>query len=352
MKSITQFSIWTLHILWTTGFSPEKQPRAPLAPSTSSPNCPEEGSEGDQGATGGSDPPAQVAIIPGSDDQQLSRTYFDLSSDFAAFYFKVVPLLARAVTAVNLKRYLTAFRHPESNLPYVDPSLYQYSTSVEEILDKLESERYIHPIQTNLLGKIVRTHGCNESNCLLQEYESKIPKSTPLKRSHNDLTDEETESSSSTKKLKVEVSGDSDKYCLEDVEEVQKALEKTTRVDHGVIVYAKHEPGSVILTFIIPESTVEYFTAISKSEKQLSDLAAIGILSIKIGQVTIDVKAHLLQGRFGQRQFKFTTLYSASYCHAHDTYLWELQHIYFVLAMCNYTPSNKDNKSTQCNVVM
>ncbi len=217
-----------------------------------------------------------------------------MSGDFAALYSKVVPLLARAVTVDTLIRFLEALCHPITKLPYIEPSLYQHLTSVEEVLDVLRRVHYFHPTQINLLGIIVRSHGCSECKRLFQSYEDRIPKSAPLKRSSNELTDEEIESSSGTKRLKVEISGNSDTYCLEDVEKVQQALEESTGIDHVVIIYAKHEPGSVVLTFIVPACTVESFTDISKSEKQLSALATIGILSIEVDKVTIDVKAHLV----------------------------------------------------------
>ncbi len=241
----------------------------------------------------------QIAVIPpGSDDQQFRPLTkdegFDLSDDFAALYSNVVPLLAGAVSVDKLNRYLKAFCHHSTNLPYIKPSLYQHLTSVEEVLDVLLDERYFHPTQINLLQKIVKSHGCPECKRLLQAYEDGIPKSTPLKRSSNELTDEEIESSSGTKRLKVEVTGDSNTYCLEDVQKVQQALEESTGIDHVVIVYAKSEPGSVVLTFIVPACTVESFTNISKSKKRLSALAAIGILSIEVDNVTIDVKAHLV----------------------------------------------------------
>ncbi len=218
-----------------------------------------------------------------------------LSTEFAFMLGNLIPLMNKEVEVEKLKRFLQHFRDVRTGLPYVDPKIYESCASTAEVLDALVKQQWFHSTQLNLLKTIVGKYGCVESQSLLQEYELKLPKSAPLKkRSRNEHTDVETVSSYGSKKLKVDINGDADTYSLNDVEVVQEALEKTSRVSRDVIVLEKLDPGSVILTFIVPACTVGSFTDLEKSEKHLSDLAAVGILSIKIDHVTINVKAHLV----------------------------------------------------------
>ncbi len=236
----------------------------------------------------------QLAAIPSSPTGPLTEyEIFDLSGDFGALFTKLLPLLAKAVNADTLKVYLTSFYHPVRRLPYVDESLYQHLASTEEILKILLKERYFHPLQVGLLRRIVKEYGCAECNRLLEEYESKIPRRTSLKRSCNELSHNEIDSSSSTKKLKVKSREDS--ITLNKIEVIQEELEGASGVSRDMIVYANHTEGCILLTFLIPVSMEEALVDIGKSEKHLSKLAAVGILSIEIGQVTINVGADLVQ---------------------------------------------------------
>ncbi len=219
---------------------------------------------------------------------------WDLSVEFAVMLSKLITLMDKAVDVETLKYFLQFLLDVRTGQPYIEPSIYQDCASTAEVLKALLQQLRFHALQPKLLNTVVESFGCNACKHLLQEYNAKIPKSAPLKRSSNELTDEEIESSSGTKRLNVEVSGNSDTFCLEDVERTQEALERSSGVSRDVTVFAKHEPGSVILTFIVPACTVESFTNISKGVKKLSYLAAIGILSIKIDQVTIDTKAHIV----------------------------------------------------------
>ncbi len=229
---------------------------------------------------------------------------WDLSTEFAFMLSRLSPLMDKAVDFEAFKCFLYYFRDVTTGYPYIEPSIYSSCASTAEVLKALFDQHRFHAIQLDLLNTIVEKFGCDESKHLLREYESKIPKSAPLKRSCNELTDEEIESSSGTKRLKVETSGDSDTYSLEDVEKVQEVLGKSYRVSCDAIVFAKHKPGSVILTFIVPACTVASFSDISQTEKHLSDLTAVGILSIEIDQFTIDVKALLVSQELEQLSLK------------------------------------------------
>ncbi len=256
----------------------------------------EGGCEGDRGATGGND--ARVQPLATTSTSAEVRAFsdeecWDLSAEFAFMVTQLIPLMNKAVDIETLKCFLQFFCDVRTRLPYVEPSIYQHCSSTAEVLKALHQQHYFHAIQLNLLRTIVGKYGCGESKRLLQEYESRIPKSSPLKRSHNELTEEEIESSFSTKRLKVKSSRDLETFCLEDVENTQEALEKYSGVSRDAIVYAKHEPGCVVLTFIIPACTVESFSDTSKREEQLSDLANVGILAIEIDYASIDTEADL-----------------------------------------------------------
>ncbi len=254
-----------------------------------------EGSEGDEAAVGGEVPQTQaLAAIPTTRGREIEaldeEQKFDLSGDFADMFSDIVPLLARAVSADTLKRYLRAYRHPTSKLPYIEPSLYNHCTSTEEILDILHDHCYYHPTQVRLLGRIVQKYGCDECKRLLQEYEAKIPMSAALKRRRDFPSDADTDSSHSTKKLKVTVEGSSDAYSLQEVEKIKLALEEAAGVSPDSIVLIHSEPGSVVLTFLVPASTSEYFVNISKDD---ISLARSGILKIEIDDTVIEIQVQM-----------------------------------------------------------
>ncbi len=109
-----------------------------------------------------------------------------------------------------------------------------------------------------------------------------VPITASLKRSRNQLSGEEIDQAAShvaTKRLKVCTEGDSNTFNLQDVNKVRITLESTTGVSRDVIIFAKSEPGSVILTFLVPASVVGAFTDISKRGALL---AASGILWITV----------------------------------------------------------------------
>ncbi len=233
-------------------------------------------------------PSVEGRAIEALDEEQQ----FNLSGDFAGMFSDIVPLLARAVTADTLKRYLRAYLHPTSNLPYFDPSLYNHCTSTKEILDDLQVHRYIHPTQVRLLRRIVQKYGCDECKHLLQEYEAKIPMSASLKRRRDFPSDADIDSSHNTKKVKVTVEGNPDTYSLQDVEKIKAAVEDATGVSSDVIILIQSGPGgSVVLTFLVPASTSEHFVNISNDD---ITLARSGVLKIEIDDIIIEIQMQML----------------------------------------------------------
>ncbi len=215
---------------------------------------------------------------------------FNLSGDFADMFSDIVPLLARAVTADTLKCYLRAYRHPTTNRPYLDSSLYNECTSTKEVLHALQDHCYIHPTQVCLLRRIIRKYGCDECKRLLQEYEAKIPMTAALKRRQDFPSDSTVNTGHSTKKIKVTVKGNPETCSLQEVEKITAALGEATDVNPDVMVLIQSEPGSVVLTFLIPASTAEHFVNISKDD---ISLARSGILKIEIDDTVIEIQAQM-----------------------------------------------------------
>ncbi len=254
-----------------------------------------EGSEGDRIAVRGDMPQTQaLAPIPSIEVRAIGALdemqKFNLSGDFADMFSDVVPLLARAVSADTLKCYLRVYRHPTTNRPYLDSSLYNECTSTKEVLHILQDHCYIHPTQVCLLKRIVQKYGCDECKRLLQEYEAKIPMTAALKRRRDFPSNADTDTSHSTKKLKVTVEGNPETYGLQDVEKIKSALEEATGVSPDVIVLIQSEPGSVVLTFLVPASTAEHFANISKDD---ISLAQSGILKIEIDDTVIEIQVQM-----------------------------------------------------------
>ena len=68
------------------------------------------------------------------------------------------------------------------------------------------------------------------------------------------LSDKVIDSFSGTKSVKIEYSGDVEATTMEDVKKVQQIVSRTTGIDQSMTVYAKQTPGSVIFTFLIPQT--------------------------------------------------------------------------------------------------
>ncbi len=256
-----------------TASSPGSHPQSLLATGRST-SPTEGGTEGDQ----------DLPTIPVSDDVGIltNEESWQLSVKFAVMVSKLFPLMNRVLKVETLKLFLRSFRDVRTGVPYVDSTIYQNCSSTDKVLEALLEQHRFHSIQLSLLSTIVDNYGCDVSKNLLQEYKSIIPKSSPLKRLRNELTNEEIESSCAAKKLKVEIRGSSDTCTLEDVERTQVALEGCSGISRDAIVFGNHKEGSVILSFIVPESAVEAFTNCDRHS-----LANVGIMSI---EVTIDGK--------------------------------------------------------------
>lgn len=215
----------------------------------------------------------------------VSDEAWDLSDSFASMFATVVRLLSAILPVGTLKCYLDSLVHLEEGKPYFDPTLYNDCASTNDILCCLQTRYYIHPLHVRLLKSIVEHYGCDECKRLVKEYELKIPKSAPLKRSRNMLSAQAIElvaSCGATKKLKVCTEGDFDSNNFQEVERIQQALQSATGVCSDVLNFVSQKPGSVILTFLVPATTKDAFRTMNEAI-----LAASGILWITFNSVEV-----------------------------------------------------------------
>ena len=223
-----------------------------------------------------------------SDDEE-----WDPPTEFADMLATVTELLDNSANVKRLKYFLRFLSHPRTLNCYIDVKLYEHCNTPGEIIVVLHPQ-YINFMHTHLLRRIVNKFGDEQSKALLKQYEDTFPRNKPLKRMPDPIPDEETEDCHGSKKLKIMYDGDTDvnTTTVEDVERVQQVIEKNTKIDQSVIVYANQTPGSVIFTFLIPETVVSSFSDLDEDNER--DLADHGILRIKVNDLVIDLQS--LQG--------------------------------------------------------
>ena len=155
-----------------------------------------------------------------------------------------------------------------------------------EVLESL-CPRYINYMHYYLLEDIVIRFQCDRAKKVLQQYtEQKDNKKRKLEDLPDPITNGEIEQFHGTKRLKVELEGDTSDAIVEVIGEIQKALERATGVKRAVIVYACDDPGSVLLTFLIPESILHIFHELNTED--LAVLANSGVMNLEVDEVVID----------------------------------------------------------------
>ena len=147
--------------------------------------------------------------------------------------------------------------------------------------------QYINYVHYYLLEDIVVRFHCDRAKEVLQRYiEQKDSKKRKLEDLPGPITSGEIEQFHGTKKLKVEVEGDARDASVEVIGEVQNALEMATGVKQAVIVYVGHDPGSILLTFLIPESILYIFHDLNTED--LTILANSGVMKLQVDKLVIN----------------------------------------------------------------
>ena len=202
---------------------------------------------------------------------------------------EVAKLLDKSADVEKLKHFLKFFCNPDTCQRYIDIELYEHCRTPREIIEALFPQ-YIHYMHTHLLRQIVVEFGNQQSKTLLKQYEDNFPRKRPLNEMCEPLSDEEIESCPGTKKMKVRCDGGVvDTTVMEDFEKVQQNISRNTGIDESVIVYANQTEGSVIFTFLIPETVVSVITDLSEDSQR--DLADHGILKIEVNDLIIDLQS-------------------------------------------------------------
>jgi len=224
-----------------------------------------------------------------SDDEE-----WDPPTEFAAVLTKIAKLLNGSADVEDLKDFLEFLCHPRTHNRYINIKVYEHCQTPREIIKALVPQ-YINFMHTHLLRRIVRKFGNEQSQTLLKQYEDTFPRKRPLKRMDDPVSDEEIEACSGSKRIKCKYDGNVDTTTVEDIEKVQQTISKKTGIDESVIVYANWTAGSVIFTFLIPETVVTAFCNMDEDDRR--DLANHGILSIEVNDLVMHLQSSQLEAK-------------------------------------------------------
>ncbi len=264
-----------------------------LGNAASMPESPNEGSSPQIcEATLGSEPlPPELATIP-EDTVQLEalseKEKFQFTTAFNSMFVKVVSQLSANLEVDDLKLFLEGLTHPDTKLSYIDAASYEHCSSTKEILRSLRP-RYIYIFHLDLLKGIIALSENKEAKSFLSQYESTIPYSMPLSQLDNPLTEEDIKACHSAARILVVVDGDPNSFSLQDIEGIKSTLQRSTGVSRVVIVFSKYQTGSIVLTFLVPNNTVEHFLRIGTDDAKLATLANTGIVRIEVGEHVINL---------------------------------------------------------------
>ena len=171
-------------------------------------------------------------------DSADPRELHHLCKEFANTFTELADILNTSVQISTLKNFLKSYCHPlYPEKHYVDPHIYETATTTKELLEILVPQ-YINYVHYYLLKDIVVTFGCDRAIQILQQYtDEKYSRKRKLEDLPGPTTDEEIEQFHGAKKLKVQVEGDTSGGTVEIINEIQKALEKSTGIKRAVITY-------------------------------------------------------------------------------------------------------------------
>ena len=244
------------------------------------------------------------------------RELHHLCRKFATTFTKLAEILNSSVPTSELKEFLESYCHPlYPEQYYVDPKIYGTATTTKEVLKSLFPQ-YINYMHYYLLEDIVEAFGCDKAKEVLKQYTDQMySQERKLGDLPGPITDGEIEQFHGTKKLKVKVEGDTSDATVKIIDEIQEALEKATGIKIAVITFGSHDPGSVLLTFLIPASIFHIFNDLNTED--LAILADNGVMSLEIDEIIIDniqqyctVKSHAVEVAVNSEHTKPTGLES------------------------------------------
>ena len=222
-----------------------------------------------------------------------SRTHLDprethhLSREFASMFSDLTDLLNKSVDMVKLKDFLGCYSHPlYPEKLCVRPKIYKKANTTKQLIMSL-FPRFINFMHYYLLEDIVEKFGCDRAKQVLQQYtDQKYSRKRKLNSLPSPIMDKEIEQFHDTKKLKVLVEGDSSDAAVEIIGKTQEAVEMASGIPKAAITYGSHDDGSVLLTFLIPESFLHIFGELNTED--LAILADNGVMKLEVNEVVID----------------------------------------------------------------
>ena len=213
----------------------------------------------------------------------ISREQRRITNYFAIVMDKITEIMETIVKLEKLLRFLRFLCHPlDPEMTYIDQHILK-STSVSEVMQCLVPE-YINYMNTELLEAIIERFECKEAQSLLQEYHDRYPISRLLTDMPNPVSDERLDLTQ-RKRLRAKCDRDFDSARAFDVKRFRTAFESATGINHRFMTHAQHSEGSLILTFLIPESVTGVFQELCDEDLEL--LAVAGIVELQIDDFVI-----------------------------------------------------------------
>jgi len=199
---------------------------------------------------------------------------------------RITEILEVLVKLQALLRFLRFHCHPlNPEMLYVDRYILHHAHSVSEVMESLVPD-YINYMETGFLEAIVESFEVEEAQKLLQEYHDRYPHLRQLSDMPDPVPDERLDLTK-RKRLRAKCDGDFESARANDVKRIQISVESAAGIDHQFVTPAQHSEGSLILTFLIPESVSGIFQELC--DEDLEILAGSGIVELQINDCIIPI---------------------------------------------------------------
>jgi len=225
-----------------------------------------------------------TAVVKPKHLQIITREQWRVPTYFALVMTRITKILAQHIPLEDLVSFLRFQCHPlNPEALYVDKHILQHISSVSEVIESLVPE-YINYMETGLLEAIVVGFEVEEAQKLLQEYHDRYPHLRQLSDMPDPVSDERLDLTR-RKQLRAKCGGDFESARANDVKRIQVSIENTTGIDHRFVTPAQHSEGSLILTFLIPESVSGIFQELCDEDFEI--LGESGIVELHIDDMII-----------------------------------------------------------------
>ena len=216
----------------------------------------------------------------------ISREERRIICYFTIVMDRITEIVVSSVSLDKLLQFLYLYCHqlyPEMH--YLEQQTLQDTSSVSAVMKSLVPE-YVNYMATELLDAIIERFDCKEARSLLEQYHDRYPINRLLKDMPDPVSDDRLDQTK-RKRMRVECNGgiDFESAKAGDVKRFRTAIEDATGIDHQFVTHAQHSEGSLILTFLIPESVSCIFQELC--DEDLEILAEAGIVELKIDDFVI-----------------------------------------------------------------